>query len=57
MNLTRRQITVVVAALLHSQKEYRKDTEMHKTIDELIEMFDLEHQKIVAQDEETNDGT
>ena len=57
MNLTRKQITVVVAALLHSQKEYRKDTEMHKTIDELIEMFDLEHQKIVAQDEETNDGT
>lgn len=52
MNLTRKQITVVVASLLLSQKEYREDTEMYKNIDELIEMFDLEHQKIVAQNEE-----
>jgi hypothetical protein len=49
MNLTRKQITVVVASLLLSQKEYREDTEMYKSIDELIEMFDLDHQKIITQ--------
>lgn len=51
MNLTRKQITIVVSSLLLSQKEYREDTEMYKTIDELIEMFDIEHQKIVRNEE------
>ena len=50
MNLTRKQITIVVASLLLSQKEFREDTEMYKDIDDLIEIFDLEHQKIVRNE-------
>ena len=52
MNLTRKQITIVVSSLLLSQKEYREDTEMYKDIDDLIEIFDLEHQKIVMMKNE-----
>jgi len=49
MNLTRKQITIVVASLLAYQKKYRLDTKMYKDVDELIELFDLEHQKTVQQ--------
>lgn len=50
MNLTRKQITIVVSSLLLSQKEFREDTEMYRDIDDLIEIFDLEHQKIVRNE-------
>ena len=49
MNLTRKQITIVVSSLLVHQKEYRNDSEMYKDIDELIELFDLQHQKLVKE--------
>lgn len=49
MNLTRKQITIVVASLLAYQNKYRLDTEMYKDIDELIELFDLEHQRTLQQ--------
>ncbi len=51
MNLTRKQITIVVASLICSQKQFREDTEMYKDIDDLIELFDLEHQKVVRNEE------
>ena len=50
MNLTRKQITIVVSSLLLAQKEFRENTDMYKDIDELIELFDLEHQKIVRNE-------
>ena len=49
MNLTRKQITIVVASLLAYQKKYRLDTEMYKDVDELIELFDLEHQRTILE--------
>ena len=56
MNLTRKQITIVVASLFAYQNKYRLDSEMYKDIDELIELFDLEHQRTLlelAQDPST----
>ena len=50
MNLTRKQITIVVSSLLLSQKQFYEDSEMYKDMDELIELFDLEHQKIVRNE-------
>ena len=49
MNLTRKQITIVVASLLDYQNEYRLDSEMYKDIDELVKLFDLEHLKILDE--------
>lgn len=51
MNLTRKQITIVVSSLLLSQKQFYEDSEMYRNIDDLIELFDLEHQKIVRNEE------
>jgi hypothetical protein len=49
MNLTRRQITIVVASLLDYQQEYRRNSEMYKDIDELAKLFDLEHQRTLSE--------
>ena len=49
MNLTRKQITIVVASLFAYQNEYRLDSEMYKDIDELVKLFDLEHQRTLNQ--------
>jgi hypothetical protein len=45
MNLTRKQITIVVASLLAYQNKYRRLSEIYKDIDELVELFDLEHHR------------
>lgn len=55
MNLTRKQITIVVASLLVHQKEYRENSEMYKDINELIELLDQEHQKIMEHLENLNE--
>ena len=49
MNLTRKQITIAVASLLDYQDDIRFDSEMYKDIHELVELFDLEHIKILDQ--------
>ena len=39
MNLTRKQITIVVASLLDYQNEYRLDSEMYKDIAEIVNIL------------------
>ena len=47
MNLTRRQITLIVASILSFQEQYTPDGEFYQELDELIELLDEEHQKIM----------
>ena len=49
MNLTRKQITIAAASLLDYQNKYRLDSEMYKDIDQLVELFDLEHRKTLEK--------
>jgi hypothetical protein len=49
MNLTRKQITIVVASIFAYQNKYRLYSEIYKDIDELIELFDLEHQRTLLE--------
>jgi hypothetical protein len=51
MNLTRKQITIVVASLFAHQNEYRPDSEMYKNIDEFVKLFDLEHHLTLTDEE------
>lgn len=50
MNLNRRQITVIVAALLSFQEEFTKEGEFHQEIDELINRLNEEHMKIIKEE-------
>ena len=49
MKLTRRQIAVLVASLICYQEQFTPDGELHQEMDELIELLDTEHQKLIEE--------
>jgi hypothetical protein len=49
MKLTRRQITVLVASLICYQEQFTPDGDFHREIDELVELLDAEHQKLIEE--------
>jgi hypothetical protein len=49
MNLTRRQITLLVASMLSFQEQFTPVGEFYQELDELIELLDQEHQKLIGE--------
>ena len=49
MTLNRRQITVIVASILTYQKEFIVGSDLYQELEELIEVLDVEHQKLAIE--------
>lgn len=51
MNLTHRQITLIVASILVYKEEFDgSSVSLKKELDEIIELLDEEHQNLVEKD-------
>lgn len=49
MNLTRRQIALLIASILCFENEIDKNSQMCEELHELVEILDKEHQKLIEE--------